>query len=95
MVLSWDESDSARNTGSVTPGEGGDLDSPSFHQALWSAFGTIAWTDLTVPDAEGLRDFYEQVVGWSSEGLSMGPGSSYAIIRDPAGAVSALYEVAD
>ena len=119
--------------------------------------GTIAWTDLTVPDAEGLREFYSRVVGWSSapvpmgdysdfnmipagredpvagichaqgvnaefppvwliyivvkdleESLAacregggeilvgpkeMGPGSAYAVIRDPAGAMSALYQV--
>ena len=120
--------------------------------------GTIAWTDLSVPDAEGLREFYHQVVGWTADPVSMGeysdfnmvppgsdkpaagichargvnsdlppvwliyivvedleaslaacaerggevlvgpkamgPGSAYAIIRDPAGAVSALYQVA-
>ena len=119
--------------------------------------GKIAWTDLTVPDADGLRDFYSRVVGWRSDPVSMGdysdfnmippgsdepaagichargtnedlppvwlvyivvadlekslsacmdgggeilmgpkgmgPGSSYAVIRDPAGAVSALYQV--
>ena len=121
--------------------------------------GTIAWTDLTVPDAEGLREFYSRVVGWSSDPVSMGeyddfnmiptggdgpvagichakggnaglppvwliyivvedlekslaacregggeilvgpkemgPGSAYAIIKDPAGAVSALYQTGD
>ena len=120
--------------------------------------GSIAWTDLAVPDAEGLKEFYNQVVGWSADPVSMGdyndfnmvppgseapaagichakgvnadlppvwliyivvenldeslaacrggggevllgpkgmgPGSAYAIIRDPAGAVSALYQVA-
>ena len=119
--------------------------------------GKIAWTDLTVPDADGLRDFYSRVVGWRSDPVSMGdysdfnmippgsdepaagichargtnedlppvwlvyivvadlekslsacmdgggeilmgpkgmgPGSSYAVIRDPAGAFSALYQV--
>jgi predicted enzyme related to lactoylglutathione lyase len=119
--------------------------------------GSIAWTDLSVPDAVGIRDFYSQVVGWSSNPVSMGeyddftmlppgseapaagichakgvnadlppvwmiyivvedldesleactkgggqvlvgpksmgPGSAYAVIRDPAGAVSALYQV--
>lgn len=119
--------------------------------------GTIAWRDLTVADAEGIRDFYKNVVGWSSDPVSMGdysdfnmlpsggegpaagicharggnadqppvwmiyivvedldkslgactegggeilvgpkemgPGSAYAVIRDPAGAVSALYQV--
>jgi len=119
--------------------------------------GTIAWTDLTVPDAEGLREFYGRVAGWDSDPVSMGeysdfnmipaesdepvagichargvnadlpptwiiyivvedleasltacrdgggevilgpkgmgPGSAYAVIRDPAGAVSALYQI--
>lgn len=118
--------------------------------------GSIAWTDLTVPDAEDLKEFYQRVVGWTpapvsmgdyddfnmvSPGLgvpaagichargvnaelppvwmiyivvedleksleacakgggellagpkSMGPGSAYAVIRDPAGAVAALYQ---
>lgn len=121
--------------------------------------GKIAWTDLTVPDAEGVREFYHRVVGWGSAPVSMGdysdfsmipgggdepvagichargvnaslppvwliyivvenlqkslaacteeggeillgpkdmgPGSAYAVIRDPAGAVSALYQVGD
>ena len=120
--------------------------------------GTIAWTDLSVPDAEGIREFYSKVVGWTSDPVPMGdysdfnmmppggdapvagvchargtnadlppvwlvyivvedleksleactegggevlvgpkgigPGSAYAVIRDPAGAVSALYQVA-
>ena len=121
--------------------------------------GTVAWTDLTVPDAEGIRDFYARVVGWVPESVamgeyadfnmtvpvtgqpvagichargvnadlppvwivylvveeldtslttvqegggevlvgprSMGPGSAYAVIRDPAGAVVALYQVGE
>lgn len=118
--------------------------------------GTIAWRDLAVADPEGIREFYENVVGWDSDPVSMGeysdfnmlpsggeepaagichargvnadlppvwliyivvedlekslaacaegggevlvgpkgmgPGSAYAVIRDPAGAVSALYQ---
>jgi len=118
--------------------------------------GTIAWTDLAVPDAEPLARFYESVVGWRPEPVSMGdyddlnmvspatgqpaagichargsnsdlppvwliyilvedlekslaacknkggkvlvgpkgmgPGSAYAVIQDPAGAVAALYQ---
>jgi len=34
--------------------------------------GTIAWFDLTVPDAEAVRDFYSAVVGWRSEPVDMG-----------------------
>jgi predicted enzyme related to lactoylglutathione lyase len=34
--------------------------------------GTIAWQDLTVPDAPKLRDFYAAVVGWRPEPVDMG-----------------------
>lgn len=34
--------------------------------------GAIAWSDLTVNDAEGIRDFYTAVVGWQSESVDMG-----------------------
>ncbi len=34
--------------------------------------GGIGWRDLTCENAEGLRDFYEDVVGWQSSPVSMG-----------------------
>lgn len=34
--------------------------------------GTIAWRDLTVPDAAAIRDFYARVVGWKPEPVDMG-----------------------
>jgi predicted enzyme related to lactoylglutathione lyase len=34
--------------------------------------GTITWQDLTVPDAEALRDFYASVVGWKAQPVRMG-----------------------
>ena len=37
-----------------------------------SPVGKITWTDLTVPDAAPIRDFYSQVVGWSHEAVDMG-----------------------
>lgn len=41
--------------------------------------GCIAWADLTVPDAAATRDFYRQVIGWSSEDCPMTDGGdSYA-----------------
>lgn len=33
--------------------------------------GSIAWHDLTVPDAERVRDFYARVVGWKAEPVEM------------------------
>lgn len=36
------------------------------------AIGAISWTDLTVPNAEQLRDFYAAVVGWTHASVEMG-----------------------
>ncbi len=36
-----------------------------------SAVGSIAWLDLTVPDAPALRDFYRRVIGWSAQPVEM------------------------
>jgi uncharacterized protein len=33
--------------------------------------GTLVWTDLTVPDAEKIRDFYSAVIGWSHAPVEM------------------------
>lgn len=41
--------------------------------------GSIGWTDLTVDDATGVRDFYAQVVGWKHQGLSMGDYEDYCM----------------
>ena len=36
------------------------------------AVGSITWRDLTVKDAEKIRDFYSKVVGWKSSPVDMG-----------------------
>ena len=33
--------------------------------------GAISWVDLTVDDAEKVRRFYSEVVGWTSEAVAM------------------------
>lgn len=42
--------------------------------------GSIAWQDLTVPDAEVVKDFYAQVVGWKPEPVDMGGYSDFSMI---------------
>jgi len=37
-----------------------------------SKVGTIGWTDLTVSNAEEIRNFYSDVVGWTSDPVDMG-----------------------
>jgi len=44
-----------------------------------SKVGKIGWIDMTVDDAEGVRDFYKHVVGWGSEDVSMGDYSDYSM----------------
>jgi predicted enzyme related to lactoylglutathione lyase len=39
---------------------------------LGSGGDDVVWTDLTVPDADAIRDFYADVAGWQAEGLDMG-----------------------
>lgn len=43
--------------------------------------GTIVWTDLTVADAPGVRDFYQAVVGWRPESVPMGGYDDYSMCR--------------
>ncbi len=45
--------------------------------------GTIGWIDITVPDAEGLRAFYEKVAGWRPHPVEMEGYSDYCMM--PAG----------
>ena len=41
--------------------------------------GTIGWIDLTVPDANKVRDFYAAVVGWKTSEVPMGNYSDYCM----------------
>jgi uncharacterized protein len=45
--------------------------------------GSMVWVDLTVADAEEVRDFYREVVGWQAEPLDMG-GYSDFVMKLPA-----------
>ena len=41
--------------------------------------GTITWADLTVENAEQLRDFYQSVAGWAPEPVSMGSYADFSM----------------
>src|SRR5689334_12438889 len=47
--------------------------------------GTVGWTDLTVPNAEEVRDFYHQVVGWTPQPLDMGGYSDFVMAAPASG----------
>ncbi len=41
--------------------------------------GTISWTDLTVPNAVEVRDFYKEVVGWQSTDVDLGEYADFSM----------------
>lgn len=47
-----------------------------------SAPGRISWIDLTVPDAEAVRDFYEAITGWRAEPVDMGGYSDFNMLSE-------------
>ena len=47
---------------------------------MGSEVGQIAWCDLTVDQADRIRDFYKEVVGWESQDVSMGDYSDYCMM---------------
>ena len=49
------------------------------------AVGTIAWRDLTVPNADSIRAFYEQVVGWKSSPVDLGSYSDFEMLQPSSG----------
>lgn len=57
-----------------------------------SAIGTgrLGWLDLTVEDAQGVRDFYSAVVGWQAEGVSMGEYEDFTMKPPDGDAVAGI-----
>jgi hypothetical protein len=53
--------------------------------------GTISWTDLTVPDAVRVSEFYAAVVGWKTMGIDMGGYQDFCMMppgaKKPAGGI--------
>jgi predicted enzyme related to lactoylglutathione lyase len=47
--------------------------------------GDIGWNDLTVENAEEIRDFYKSVVGWESDDVEMDGYSDFNMITPDSG----------
>jgi uncharacterized protein len=54
------------------------------------AVGAIIWTDLTVPDAGGVRDFYAGVVGWTPHEHPMEGYSDYLMATEDGDPISGI-----
>ncbi len=42
--------------------------------------GSVTWNDLTVPNAEEVRNFYNKVVGWKHEAVEMNGYSDFSML---------------
>lgn len=54
-----------------------------------SETGKIGWIDITVDDAEGLKEFYTKVTGWKPQSVDMGEYADYNMTMPGDGTPSA------
>jgi predicted enzyme related to lactoylglutathione lyase len=47
--------------------------------------GTAGWFDLTIPNGDAVRDFYQGVIGWTSEPTDMDGYDDYSTIAPGTG----------
>jgi hypothetical protein len=52
--------------------------------------GSIAWVDLTIPEAPKVRDFYAQVTGWTVQPVKMGKYEDYSMLAASGEAVAGV-----
>ena len=52
---------------------------------MTNEIGKIGWIDITVDDADGLRDFYADVVGLKPEGVAMSDYEDYNMTMPASG----------
>lgn len=51
--------------------------------------GSITWCDLTVPNATEVKNFYEKVVGWKADPVSMGDYDDFSMIAPESNKIAA------
>ncbi|XQW86261.1 VOC family protein [Thalassotalea piscium] len=56
-----------------------------------SSIGDMAWLDLSVTNASEVKDFYQHVIGWKAESISMGDYNDFVMSSPESGdAVSGI-----
>ncbi|MBL8130324.1 MAG: VOC family protein [Anaerolineae bacterium] len=51
--------------------------------------GSVLWVDLTIDNADEVRDFYKEVVGWGHSEVDMGGYTDYSMLPPGADAPAA------
>lgn len=54
-------------------------------EASEKSVGLVPWADLTVPDAESVKEFYRKVVGWSVTEVDMGGYADFCMNEPKSG----------
>jgi uncharacterized protein len=52
--------------------------------------GSVTWRDVTVENAESLRDFYESVAGWTSSPVDQGGYNDFVMLDTEGNGVSGI-----
>ncbi len=58
-------------------------------------FGNLEWIDLTVDEGENIREFYQGVIGWTSEGCDMGGYNDYNMKSSNGDTISGICHARD
>lgn len=45
-----------------------------------SKVGKVVWHDLTIPNADKVKDFYKSVIGWEHQAFNMGDYEDYILV---------------
>jgi len=45
-----------------------------------SNVGKVVWHDLTIPNADKVKDFYKEVIGWEHQAFNMGDYEDYVLV---------------
>lgn len=57
--------------------------------------GTFSWTDLATPDPEAAKEFYTQLMGWTTLDISIDEESNYTMLQYKGHDVAALYQMSE
>jgi len=52
--------------------------------------GEMAWLDLSIKNAEQVKDFYQDVIGWQAEATSMGDYNDYTMMTESGSAAGGV-----
>ena len=59
---------------------------------MWQ-HGHFYWNELMTRDPEGAKSFYGEMLGWTFEGMDMGDGGMYWVVKDGDKPVGGMFDM--